>query len=194
MEGRRGAGGWNRGGDAIALTHPPYSEAYSRGRDVAAGYRRGKTGSASDGQGLPVPLYQCKTDYFLGQRGHFTFYKLPFALSLSFSGLTLILKAEGSGRGGVTQDEKDTGRGREREKERKRGADEKHLRDAGNIWFHIRDRPERKLQIDKTLMFRFILLFDGRAMPAVREESLLVKYGSLASRWGMRDVSSPSPA
>lgn len=106
----------SRGGDAIALTHPPYSEAYSRGRDVAAGYRRGKTGSASDGQGLPVPLYQCKTDYFLGQRGHFTFYKLPFSLSLSFSGLTLILKAEGSGRGGVTQDGKDTGRGREREK------------------------------------------------------------------------------
>lgn len=78
---------------------------------------------------------------------------LSLSLSLFFSGLTLILKAEGSGRGGVTQDEKDTGRGREREKERKRGADEKHLRDAGNIWFHIRDRPERKLQIDKTLMF-----------------------------------------
>lgn len=65
------------GVDTIALTHPLYLEAHSRGRDVAAGYRRGKTGSASDGQGLPVPLYQCKTDYFLGQRGHFTFYKTP---------------------------------------------------------------------------------------------------------------------
>lgn len=58
---------------------------------MAAGYRRGKTSSASDGQGLPVPLYQCKTDYFLGQRGHFTFYTTH---SL-FSGFTLILKAEG---------------------------------------------------------------------------------------------------
>lgn len=78
-------GGWREGGrggrkrlNAIALTRPLYLEAHSRGRDVAAGYRRGKTGSASDGQGLPVPLYQCKTDYFLGQRGHFTFYKPPF--------------------------------------------------------------------------------------------------------------------
>ena len=85
--------------NAMALTRPLYSEAHSRGRDVAAGYRRGKTGSASDGQGLPVPLYQCKTDYFLGQRGHFTFYKPPLLLLLPFffffSGLTIILKAEG---------------------------------------------------------------------------------------------------
>lgn len=70
--------------NAIALTRPLYSEAHSRGRDVAAGYRRGKTGSASDGQGLPVPLYQCKTDYFLGQRGHFTFYKPPLLLLFFF--------------------------------------------------------------------------------------------------------------
>ena len=81
--------------NAIALTRPLYSEAHSRGRDVAAGYRRGKTGSASDGQGLPVPLYQCKTDYFLGQRGHFTFYKPPLLLLFLFFFSTIILQAEG---------------------------------------------------------------------------------------------------
>lgn len=75
---------------------------------MAAGYRRGKTGSGSDGQGRPVPLYQCKTDYFLGQRGHFTFYKPP----VFFSGLTLILKAEGRQKGEREREtEKDTDRG-----------------------------------------------------------------------------------
>lgn len=48
-----------------------------------------KQAQAWDGQRLPVPLYQCKTDYFLGQRGHFTFYKPPFFF------FTYILKAEG---------------------------------------------------------------------------------------------------
>ena len=43
-----------------------------------------KQAQASDGQRLPVPLYQCKTDYFLGQRGHFTFYKPPFFFYINF--------------------------------------------------------------------------------------------------------------
>lgn len=100
---------------------------------MAAGYRRGKTGSASDGQRLPVPLYQCKTDYFPGQRGHFTFYKPPFSFFFLFRGLTFILKAEGR--------QRDTDRGG---RDRKRRTDEKHLRDAGNIWFHIR-RPREEI-------------------------------------------------
>lgn len=91
-------------------------EAHSRGRDVAAGYRRGKTGSALDGQGLPVALYQCKTDYFLRQRGHFTFYKLQV-----FFGVTLILKAEGG-----AEKEKQKKKEKETRAEKKR-ADKKHL-------------------------------------------------------------------
>lgn len=82
-------------GGTIALTYPLYLEAHSRGRDVAAGYRRGKTGSASDGQGLPVPLYQCKTDYFLGQRGHFTFYKPSLLFSWAYINFESRGEAEG---------------------------------------------------------------------------------------------------
>lgn len=106
---------------------------------MAAGYGGGKTGSALDGQGLPVALYQCKTDYFLRQRGHFTFYKLHFFLLFFFffGRLTLNLKEEG----------RQGGQGKRKEEQMK--SIFRMLETSGFIF----RGPERKLQMDKTLMF-----------------------------------------
>lgn len=69
----------------------------------------------------------------LGKEDISLFISLPSLFFVLFRGLTLILKAEGR--------QRDTDRGG---RDRKRRADEKHLRDAGNIWFHIR-RPREEI-------------------------------------------------
>lgn len=76
----------------------------------------------------------------LGKEDISLFISLPSLFFVLFRGLTLILKAEGR--------QRDTDRGG---RDRKRRADEKHLRDETSGF--IFGDPERKLQIDKTLMF-----------------------------------------